>query len=178
MTATTAAAQLRYDRVSILLHWLIAGLIVANAALAFVAESFPREARGPYMNIHGILGALVLLLTFWRIANRVKNPAPPLVDRDWVVKLSKVGHGLLYLATIFLVFSGAMTFGFRGRPLDFGLFKIGLPLTPDKAMGGQAANMHETIFWVGTAVVVGHVVAALWHQFVWKDGVMNRMRAR
>lgn len=178
MTAVPAPASARYDRVSILLHWLIAGLIVANALLAMVAESFPREARMPYMNIHGILGALVLLLTIWRIANRVKNPAPPLVDRDWVVKSSKIGHGLLYLATILLVVSGAVSFGFRGRGLDFGLFKISLPITPDKAMGGQTGDVHQVIFWLGAAVVAGHVAAALWHQFVWKDGLMNRMRAR
>jgi cytochrome b561 len=175
---TDASLPAVYDKTSARLHWGIAALIAANALIPFYAETLPREGRPSVMNYHAIIGALVLILTLWRIVNRTRRPAPPLIQPRWSVISAKVGHGFLYLATLLLPISGAVAWAFRGRGFDFGLFQIPSPVAADRAIGGPAGDAHGVIFWLGAALVAGHVAAALYHQFVMRDGLISRMRPR
>ncbi|QLP97870.1 MAG: cytochrome b/b6 domain-containing protein [Rhodoblastus sp.] len=102
-SAAYPAAVRKYDRVSVVLHWSIAALIVANGVLAMMIDTWPREQRPPIVNLHAVLGLAVLALAVWRIANRLKNPAPPLPPGPvWMEKAAKAGHGLLYLGTLLI----------------------------------------------------------------------------
>ena len=76
--AVTDIPVQKYDRTSIILHWLIALILVGNGVLALLIDNWPRDQRPPIVNIHALFGVLVVILTLWRIVNRVSHPAPPL----------------------------------------------------------------------------------------------------
>jgi cytochrome b561 len=166
----------RYARPAIALHWAIALVILAGAVLGLMLEAIPREQRLPWANLHAVLGTLILLLTFARLFVRVTHVPPPLYDRGWVVALSKVGHFALYALTLALPLSGLAMWWLRGRGLDLWLFQIPSPLAVNRDVAKLAEEAHEVIFWIGALAVGGHVAAALVHHFVWKDGLLERMR--
>ena len=177
MTATTAAAQLRYDRVSILLHWLIALLLVGNGVLALMIDNWPREQRPPIVNLHALLGVLLVALTLWRIANRFAHPAPPLPPGErWVTIASKSVHGLLYLATLAIPFTGMITLWLRGRGVDFGLFQMPPLLAENRDAGKVVKEIHELMFFGMMALAILHAAAAVWHQVSLKDRLIERMK--
>ena len=57
----------------------------------------------------------------------------------------------------------------------FGLFRVPQITLPDKAAAAAYENRHIFFAYVLLALVVLHLVAALWHQFVKKDRVAARM---
>lgn len=168
----------KYDRTSILLHWLIALLLVGNGVFAMMIDNWPKDQRPPIINLHAVFGVLVLLLTFWRIANRFKSPAPPLPPAPaWVEKAAKASHGLLMLGTLLIPISGAPALFTRGMGLNLGIFQIGpFMARQEKSIVGPITEVHEWLFWATMAVAGAHVVAALWHQLSLRDRLMERMK--
>ena len=43
-------------------------------------------------------------------------------------------------------------------------------------MIAPASALHSWLGWLLLLLVVGHISMALIHHFVWKDGLINRMR--
>ena len=59
----------------------------------------------------------------------------------------------------------------------FGWFEIPVLLTPDREMGQLLNQMHTDLIWTALVLLtLSHVGAALYHQFVKKDGTLKRMR--
>ena len=168
----------RYDRTSIFFHWTIAALIVANGPLGMYLDSVPRDARGPYINAHAIIGGLVLILTLARLVNRLINKAPPLPGSGPLNVLAKLGHAALYIVTLLVPISGMRTMWLRGRGVDLGVLQIPSPLATNLDAAKQTAEMHELFFFAMLLLVVGHVAAAVYHQVVLKDRLMARMSSR
>ena len=60
---TQAVSSARYSRGAVVLHWLIAGLIILNYVVAWMAEDKPREEAMAIMGNHKAIGILILLFT-------------------------------------------------------------------------------------------------------------------
>lgn len=171
------AAVQKYDRTSIILHWTIALILVGDGVLALLLDNWPREQRPPILNIHALFGILVLLLTLWRIANRVTHPAPPLPPGEgYVETAAKAVQGLLYLATIVIPLTGVVTLWLRGAGVDFGVFQIPPMLTENRTTARSVKEVHETLFWITMVLAAGHAGAAIWHQVFLKDNLIARMK--
>lgn len=176
---TTANA--RYSRGAAILHWLIALLIVLNVAAAWISDDMPKPERAFIMGNHKAIGILILALTVLRIVWRIVKKPPPLVEtlKAWEAALSKVTHAGFYFLMLALPLSGwAMTSSFtKGEGVSlFGLFTMpALPVAYDKATSGMFHEMHEIFGYLMVALFVLHVVAALKHQVIDKDGTLRRM---
>lgn len=182
--------QARYSTLSIILHWLIAGLLVWAVALAWQAEDLKGMAKAVPLGLHKPLGITIMLLTFVRIALRFITPTPPMGDhlKPWEVKLAKSVYGLFYLLLLVLPLTGwAMVSASKliaVFPIDmFGLFHwpaIG-PLTQLPA--DQMKDTHELLEGIhkltAKVVIYGliplHVLGALKHQFLDKDNELAKM---
>jgi len=57
----------------------------------------------------------------------------------------------------------------------FGLFELPDLLSKDKALEHQLKDLHEYLADVLVALVCLHVLAALKHQFIDRDGLLSRM---
>ena len=177
-TAAISSVPLqKYDRTSIALHWLIAALLVADGVLGLMIDTWPREQRGPIVNLHALLGICVAALAMGRIANRLARPAPPLPPGErWVSVASKSIHGLLYLATLAIPLTGMIALFLRGRGVNFGLFQLPALLAENRDAARNVKTLHELLFFATMAVAALHAAAAIWHQISLKDRLLERMK--
>lgn len=179
MARITGPGIPRYSRPAALLHWAIAGLIVVNLAAGFYCAAAEGPVEQVVMNGHKVLGLAVLALSLVRLGWRAAHRPPPLPPGPALARLAAHAvHAALYGLMLAIPFTGwLVTSLFPGRhPIDAGLFDLPfLPITPDKPAAFLAHDLHSALAWAMIALVCGHVGAALYHQFVLRDRLIERM---
>ncbi|MCJ2182652.1 cytochrome b [Novosphingobium sp. 1949] len=167
----------KYNAGARALHWLIALLIVVNIALGLLHD--PLEEVVSLMPAHKAIGMSVLALSVVRLGWRMAWTAPayPASMTALETRAAKLLHGVLYLFMIAMPLSGWIMSSAGKYPLSwFGLFDLPkLPVVKDSPIAGIAHEMHEVGGYLLIALVLGHVLAALRHHFVLKDGILRRM---
>ena len=168
----------RYSRGAIWFHWIIAALVLVNLAIGLLHESLLDGVKGA-MPLHFSIGITVLVLTLGRIAWRLTHRPPPLPAGMAACERIAAGatHAAFYALLLILPLSGWMLVSGKAtsKPFAwFGLFDV--PTLPiSKAASGIAHEAHGLLGYGMAALVVLHVVAALRHHFVLRDGVLGRM---
>jgi cytochrome b561 len=153
-----------YTRMQIRLHWIVVLLIalqyLLNGTIAAAWDGYldgAAVAFDPLIAQHVLMGGLVAVLAFWRLGLRLTHGAPPPPEAEHPV-LKMVAHAThlaFYALMLLMPLSGAVAW-----------------------FGGveAAAQGHNVMKVVLLALIVLHVAAALFHQFVLKTGVMARMK--
>lgn len=170
----------RYTRTAVALHWIIAGLIVANLALGFFHDDFAKPVRGNVMTLHKSFGFTVLALSLARLAWRLghRPPRPDAVLKRWEATLAGLTQWLFYGLMILLPLSGWILSSGSGRTTNFfWLFQIPA-LGVSKATGGQAGDVHEYLGWAMLVLLLLHVAGALSHHVQGHRQVLGRMVPR
>ena len=170
---------LRYNPVSIALHWVMAALIVTTWSIAIAISDMPLSpTRITGYSWHKWLGMTVLLLVLVRLVWRATHPAPKLelVMPLWQERAMQLTHFGLYLLMIAIPLVGWVMSSAKGYTVNyFGLFDLPNLVEKDKAFGHFLKEVHEYLADVLVALVSLHVLAALKHQFIDKDGLLSRM---
>lgn len=163
-------SSIRYAKSQIAIHWLAAALIIFLLVTgSLVLADLPNTAEKiGNLRIHMILGVLAGILVIARVILRKRLPALPAVHGEMFARL---GHMALNLIILLLVFSGAMLM-LQSGALDALLGSAALPadfkeFTPRR--------IHGLASRVAMALIALHVLAALYHQFIVKDGLLARM---
>ena len=175
---------LTYTRTAIALHWAIAVLICVQLATGWWmvrAIDVPGQFDTAFTvyQVHKSVGIVVLLLSLVRLAWRVMHRPPevPVAVSRWQRRLSFVVHAVLYVLMVAVPLAGWLVASASpiGLPtLVFGLFQW--PYLPVGASIEPAAKVVHRVLAYGLAVLAcGHVLAALKHQVVDRDTVMQRM---
>ncbi|PPB82221.1 cytochrome b561 [Albidovulum inexpectatum] len=152
-----------YSRAQIVLHWAIAALML----LSFVSHEGMKDAWRAFLRatgesmglgawLHVISGIAILALAAWRLGLRATRGAPsaPKGSSALMERAAAAVHWGLYAVMLGLPVTGALAW--FGGIRDLG-------------------EIHEVLFNLGLALVAIHVAAALWHQFVLRDGLLKRM---
>ena len=173
------AADARYSRVAIWLHWGTALLLLVNLALGFWYDAFGKPAAAWLMFFHKSIGISVLFLTCVRLAWRVSHRPPRFDDamKGWETKLARFVHALFYLLLIALPATGWMFSSSWGRasPL-FGLVEIApLPVATSDAARSLFGNVHEVLAFLTIALILMHVAGALKHHLNGHRHLIGRM---
>ncbi len=170
----------KYSNTSILLHWLIALLIVAAFALGTVMTDMKfSPTKLQYYSYHKWLGVTVLALVAIRLLSRLfgKAPAYPANMGKLQVQAANATHILLYVLMFAVPVSGYFYTLASGYPVVYlGLFQLPVLMGPNPELKETLKEVHETLNYVMLALVLLHVAAALKHQFIDKDGLLQRMR--
>jgi cytochrome b561 len=172
MTFRTTPA--RYGLVPVTLHWLSAVAILLMIASGLAMENVTNtETRAALLRLHVAVGGLVAVLTLLRIWWAVVDRLP---ERDgsprWLTWAARGVHYAIYGVVLCLVATGAATLGLTGA---FGPLFSGEPASLP-AFGDVATyTAHVALFITLTVLMAAHIAAALWHQFVLRDGLMARM---
>lgn len=179
-TATRIAAgddRTHYDPVAISLHWITVALVLTQFGLAETWSWFARPTRHVMVTAHMSFGILLTAVIVARIVWRLipGHQMPPAVS-GWVEMASKAVHYLLYAMLAAEAVLGFVLRWSGGESMSF----FGLQIPPP--IPKVARPTHELIgdihHWNGWAIIVlalGHAAAALYHQFVVRDRVLERM---
>ena len=175
--ARTDKSESRYDRGTIILHWLTAGLVVALFLLAEGWGFFPRDIRKVAQALHislGILLAAVLVARLlWRGTDGRRLPPATTGLQHWA---AKAAHFALYGL---LVVQVALGFLFRwAQDESFLLLRPVLDPLAYRLRAGTAQSFGgcttpspgRSSPWPGCMPA-----AALVHHHVLRDGVLRRM---
>lgn len=172
----------KFGRVAITFHWVMAlGLVLAVLfGLGTVYIDDTRTSRSA-LAVHQTIGFVMFLLAVARLYWRVTHapPTPPEGFPRGQRIASAVTHATLYLFLLGMPMTGYIGLAARGREIPvFGLFN--LPhLTPRSFdLSANAQTIHYYAQFVLYALVALHVGAALYHRFVLKDGILERMMPR
>lgn len=170
----------RYSTVAIALHWLIAGLIIANFVVAGMAEDMPKAEAGAFMATHKSIGISVLLFSLFRLFWRVGHKPPPLPETiaGWQAGLGKAVHWIFYFLMIAVPLSGWLMASAHPKapPVEFfGLFDATLPVGKDEALAGVGHDAHEILTKPLFFLILLHIIGALKHQFLDRLPFVRRM---
>jgi cytochrome b561 len=131
---------------------------------------------------HTTLGFLILALVVTRLAWRARGVVPRLAALPaWQRAAARATHYGLYAVLLLFPLSGWASLSvYRGANIwFFGTTWIPpiLPELPLQHRFGYAffAEIHRACWKVGAALLALHVLAALWHHLVRRDGVLLRM---
>jgi cytochrome b561 len=165
-----------YDRATITLHWLTAILVIGLWSLGQTIDWFPRGVpRTAARSIHIVTGVALLVILLVRAGWRTtRGRRLPPTDPPWLALLARCTHGALYALLLSTVLLGVTNTWVRGDSI-FGLFRIPSIAPGDKALRGTIEDWHGLSANILLVVAGVHALAALFHHFVRRDGVLRRM---
>lgn len=170
----------RYTNTAILLHWLMALLIVAAFALGLTMVDIPglTPTKLKYFSWHKWLGITVLGLACLRVLWRLTHPAPayPAGMPAWQHQAAAALHGVLYLSLFAIPLSGYLYSLAAGVPVVYlGLVPLPVLIAPDPELKPLLKSVHYALNMLLLGGVGLHVLAALKHHFIDRDGVFKRI---
>lgn len=151
-------SQTGYSRAQIVLHWTIAAGVLFNyIASDGLGRALRQQQAGEAVTVqiagpHVWAGVVLVMLVLLRLALRARHGAPS-VEPGWRGLVARVTHGALYALILLVPVLGGLAW-FAGLPT-----------------GGPHGGLANLLMIVAAL----HVLAALYHQVVLKDGIMRRM---
>ena len=161
------------------LHWSIGIIVIIMLIFGRTMESLPLTEREQIIMVHSGLGTLVLLLMLarwsWRWSHLPPGPTAnmsPLQER-----LARLMHWSLYvllvLQPVFGILQAMYITDYEIRA--FGLIHYSGLAEDDAGRARLFHVLHGLNATILSALVIGHIIAALYHHFVQKDSVLRRM---
>lgn len=176
MTDKTSGA---YGGLSRLNHWLgallFSGMVIVGFVLSY--DVLSDETAGPIRNLHKATGTVLLFFALWRVGWRIAQGFPPPVPGvpAWQETASRLVHWGMLAALVVMPLSGVLMSLIGGRPIDiFGLYLIP-PVAENREAAGLLRQVHGYAGYILAALILVHILAALKHTFIDKDGTLARM---
>lgn len=170
----------RYTKTAMLLHWLTALLIVSGFALGVTMVDIPglTPTKLKYFSWHKWIGITVLGLACVRLLWRLTHPAPahPNAMPAWQKKAASGLHHLLYVLIFAVPISGYFYSLAAGVPVVYlGIIPLPVLIESNQELKPILKTMHYILNMTLLAGVGLHVLAALKHHFIDRDGLLKRM---
>ncbi|HXP75536.1 MAG TPA: cytochrome b [Stellaceae bacterium] len=169
----------KYGRAAMALHWMVAIVLSVALVLAWVLPRRTEPGYDAILELHKAVGMMVLVLVLvvprllWRLGNPVAS-AVGLTSLE--ARLSELTHWALYAVMLIIPLTGYLFSSAEGQHIDFfGLFTTTSPLPADRTISRPLEFIHKTGQYAIYGFVGLHVLAALYHHFVKRDGVLRRM---
>ncbi|MBK9779133.1 MAG: cytochrome b/b6 domain-containing protein [Anaerolineales bacterium] len=172
----TKTSPKKYHPIQVTLHWLVVLLVVAAFVMGKFMSGLPNDANklAP-LALHMGVGIFTLVVIVTRFITRMKLPKPEHVTAgnaffDWI---GKAVHYVLYLL-VFLTAVSGMSLSMQAGlvPIVFGGSSYPLPAD---FFDFTARMLHGFIVPALLLLVLLHVGAAFYHQFMLKDNLLARM---
>jgi cytochrome b561 len=168
-----------YRAPTIWLHWIVGIGLLVQLGLGVFMVDIPRETpdRAFYFNLHKSLGLTLALFIALRFAYRLRHTVPAFPSRmaRWERLAARASHYMLYACMILMPVTGYIGSNFSRFGIKF--WGIELPIfgSDDKELREVWFEFHEIIAWTFVALIIVHVLAALKHLLIDKDGVFQRI---
>jgi cytochrome b561 len=166
-----------YDGVARFLHWIVVLLIAAQFVIGWTMPDVHRDTKPMGLIAwHLGVGAALIAAMAARIVWRLTHRPPPGTLSPAMSMISRITHFLLYAALVIVPLLGWANASSRGWAVRLlGVLNLPALLPAGSTAGHAAGDIHSVLAWVLFALIVMHVAAALFHRFVLKDRVLQRM---
>ncbi len=160
-----------YNQTSIILHWIAAALVIS----IFFAHEGERGSFPYAFHIGaGFIGGLFLI---WRVVRRLHRGMTDKLRQPAILNLISqfVIWGFL-INMVVVTLTGILVIWSLGQAIDvFGLFSVPSPLSRMHSFHELMEEIHEVSGQLFAPLVILHVLGALKHAIIDRDGVMSRM---
>ena len=155
------------------IHWLSVVLVVIAYVTAESAEDLG-DGGGQW---HVLAGLLLLLMFVPRLIARLTANRAPVSTSAFQAWSARLVHLALLLFVVVQPLLGVLMMWAEGEavPVPFTPWQIEPLVVLGEAWAETLEKLHETVGNAFYAVIALHALAALWHQFVRRDGVLRRM---
>ena len=190
----------KYTNVAIALHWLIGIAILFMFILGWFMTELPKESakttsfdifnlglmtwevakeespRAFYFNLHKSIGLTILMLIVLRMYWRFTHRPPAFLNsmKLWEKRLAKATHHSLYLLMFLIPLSGII----MSAGSKYGIKWFGIKVIPgfdDKAIRELFFEFHEIFGLLLLLLLIFHILGAIKHSNIDKDGTLRRM---
>lgn len=169
-----------YTLAAIGLHWIMATLIVGGFALGWAMTRIPgiTPDKLRFYSWHKWIGvtvlALAMLRILWRLTHR--SPSLPQTMSAWQRWAAHAVHVALYVLMIGIPVSGYLYSSAANVPVVYlGLVPLPPLIEPNSVLKGWFRSIHIALDYGLLVLVAGHVGAAVKHQWIDRDGLLQRM---
>jgi cytochrome b561 len=161
------------------LHWLIVVLVLTQFVVAWLMPGIgPRTQPGTLVNLHFSLGVVILVVMAIRFAQRLIHPvALQMPDSpEWERWAAHATHVIFYFILLVGPFLGWASASAHKLPVSvFGIIALPDIAAPKARWALTAGDLHTWMMWTLLALIALHAAAALYHYFIRRDGVLQRM---
>jgi cytochrome b561 len=170
----------RFDQTTILLHWLTVLLIAIQFMSAWLRGAVHHEIglAAAILTIHRTAGMLTWFIGLIRLVWRHRFAyLPPFLEsmpklQQTIAKANEYGlYVLLFLQPI----TGLGGTLFHGQPFELFIWNVPALFAPNPEVRAMFVEAHEFGAKALIALIGLHAAAALIHQFVLRDDVLQRM---
>ena len=184
MTSSSAATPpVRYSTIAIALHWLLGLALIGMLGLGVYMTDLPfSPSRLKLYNWHKWAGvsllALSLVRLLWRLTHR--PPALPAAMEQAMPGWQKLAHHGTHLALYVLFFAVPLSGWAYSSAAGFPIVFLGLVPLPDfvpvsEPLADILKLGHATLAFTLAGLVLVHIAAAIKHQWIDNDGLLQRM---
>ena len=174
MSTTTLQrpGALHYDRLTIALHWatvvLVALLWPGGQTVDILGHAGTPTLRAIHIILGLTLGAVLIARVLWRSTGgrSLRSSGDGLLER-----VAHAGHILLYVLIAATIGLGIATAWIAGDQV-FGLFTFP---GHDRVLARATRHWHSFAANAILILALGHAAVALLHQYVLRDGTLDRM---
>ncbi|UVK47809.1 cytochrome b [Mesorhizobium sp. AR07] len=161
-----------------LLHWLTVIALVAQLAIAFGPMNEPGMAAMNWLPLHMSVGVTILAIIVLRLCWRSFTQPPARHTSRFVRFATAFFHMFLYVIILAVLITGWL--GYRPMPFMpparfFGNLPVPLAPSVDALSARAFAFVHAKLVWIMLGFVGVHILAALVHVVLLRDGVMRSM---
>jgi len=173
------AAVPRYSRAARHLHWLIAALLaiqyVTAALMPHIGRNTPMSTT---INLHFSFGVVIVLVMAVRFVQRLRQPVPidATYSPGWERGLARGVHLAFYVLVLIVPFLGWASASAHNLPVSlFGVIPLPDLAAPKARWALKSGDVHTYAMWTMLALIAFHAAAALFHHFVRRDRLLQRM---
>ncbi|MDD7909898.1 MULTISPECIES: cytochrome b [Pseudovibrio] len=160
-------------------HWITAaGMLTMVPAGIVMINIGPGNLQNTLFDYHRSMGVVLFVITAMRLLYRYKVPPPPLPSSIaiWQRTLAHATQWFLYMVLLVSPLLGWVATSAFGAPISvFNLFILPPIVAKDQALAEILFSFHTALGIMVSVAIVLHIAGALYHKYVLKDGVFERM---
>jgi cytochrome b561 len=168
-----------YSGTAKLLHWVVAACVLTMIPVGFLMNAVEAGVlQNVLYTVHRSLGVLVLFLMSIRLIYRLVHGAP--APEPTLNALQRIVSHLVHMALYPLIIAQALigwvaTSAYGAQISFFGLFTVPALVAKDETLSKPLFEVHMLLAFTIAGLLAMHIGAALFHYFIRKDGVLQRM---
>ncbi len=171
-----------YRSLAKFLHWSVVILIAIQFVSSWLMPEFQRNMNPDFfLNAHMSFGLIIFPLAVAALVVHFMYPVskPEMNPPTLQGRAAAVMHYLLYALIFILPINGWAATSLGGIAVNvFGIFTLPVLFVQGSQISNILAETHSVLASTMGLLAMGHIGAALYHQVVLKDSVLQRMKPR